>query len=231
MIDWHSHILPGMDDGSRNVAESLSMLKMLTEQGVDTVIATPHFFANDENVEVFLQRRKKSFDKLRSQLPQNAPNVLLGAEVRYYQGISRMSELKRLCIEESKLLLLEMTMSKWTEYTVRELVELAGSRDITVILAHIERYLKLQSGSTWDRLYENGILMQVNASFFTEFSTRRKALTLLQKGGIQFVGSDCHNMISRPPRIGKAFEIIEKKLGNNYLGQISEYGYSMLAHK
>ena len=58
MIDWHSHILPGVDDGSRNVEESISILGMLNLQGVKTVIATPHFLANDESLESFLIRRR-----------------------------------------------------------------------------------------------------------------------------------------------------------------------------
>lgn len=231
MIDWHSHVLPSMDDGSRDVEESLSLLQMLSEQGVHTVIATPHYYANDESVNDFLDRRKSAFDLLCKQTLHDSQKILLGAEVRYYQGISRMAELKRLCIEGSKLLLLEMPFSKWTEYTVRELVELAGSKDLTVVLAHIERYMKLQLSGTWERLRESGVLMQVNATFFTEFGTRRKALSLLENGGIQFLGSDCHNMTSRPPCIGRAFEIIEKRHGTNFLCQMNEYGYAMLDHK
>ena len=59
MIDWHSHILPGMDDGSHDVTESLCLINMQMAQGVRTVIATPHFYADDETVASFLDRRKK----------------------------------------------------------------------------------------------------------------------------------------------------------------------------
>ena len=228
MIDWHSHILPGIDDGSQNVTESSELLKMLSDQGVKTVVATPHFFANSDTIESFLEKRKNSYDTLSEQVLTDSPEILLGAEVKYYQGISRMNELKKLCIDNSKLLLLEMSMSRWTEYTLRELEELALSRDITVVLAHIERYLKFQNDETWNRLYENGILMQVNASFFTAFSTKRKALTYLENGDIHFIGSDCHNLTSRAPRIGKAFKIIKNKLGESFINQMNEYGYSVL---
>lgn len=228
MIDWHSHILPGIDDGSQNVTESSELLKMLSDQGVKTVVATPHFFANSDTIESFLEKRKNSYDTLFEQVLTDSPEILLGAEVKYYQGISRMNELKKLCIDNSKLLLLEMSMSRWTEYTLREFEELALSRDITVVLAHIERYLKFQNDETWNRLYENGILMQVNASFFTAFSTKRKALTYLENGDIHFIGSDCHNLTSRAPRIGKAFKIIKNKLGESFINQMNEYGYSVL---
>ena len=70
--------------------------------------------------------------------------------------------------------------------------------------------------------------MQVNANFFTTLFSRHKALSLLKEGKIQFIGSDCHNTNTRPPQINKAFEIIQKKLGDDYISQINEYGYSKL---
>lgn len=228
MIDWHTHILPGMDDGSRDVAESVSMMNMQVSQNVNTVIATPHFYANDETVDSFLDRRKKAVELLKAHLPEGAPEIRLGAEVRYYQGISRMADLKALRIEGSKLLLLEMPMSVWTEYMLRELTELASKSSIRIVLAHIERYINLQKRFVWDRICDSGILMQVNASYFTTLTSKRKAISLLKEGKIHFVGSDCHNTTSRPPQIGKAFEIIQKKLGDDYIGQMNEYGYSLL---
>lgn len=228
MIDWHSHILPGMDDGSHDVAESVSMINMLVSQGVDTVIATPHFYANDEAVDAFLERRNKAYALLKNGLCEKSPDILLGAEVRYYQGISRMENLNALRIEGSKLLLLEMPMSVWTEYMVRELTELSCKNSIRIVLAHIERYIGLQNQAVWDRIFDSDILVQVNAGFFSSFVTRRKALSMLKEGRIHFVGSDCHDLAHRPPQINKAFDIIQKKLGNDYLGQMNEFGRSLL---
>ncbi|MBE6727651.1 MAG: capsular polysaccharide biosynthesis protein [Ruminococcaceae bacterium] len=228
MIDWHSHILPEIDDGSKSIKESITLLQMLSSQGVKTVIATPHFFANDESAESFIERRQASYEKLKPQLFDGAPNILLGAEVKYYAGISRMENLQKLKIQQSKLLLLEMPFSKWSEYTVRELIELSGLKGIKIILAHIERYMKFQKSDTFERLYESGIFMQVNASFFNEWLTRRKALKMLERQEIHFIGSDCHNITSRPPEIGNAFKIIENKFGYDFVNQVNEYGYSML---
>lgn len=229
MIDWHSHILPNLDDGSHDVAESISLMQMQAAQGVSATIAAPHFFANDETVEAFLARRQQSFECLQAELPANLPQIFLGAEVKYYQGISRLADLRALRIEGTKLLLLEMPMTSWTEYMIRELVEIASKSSTRLILAHIERYLALQKQMVWDRLLESGILMQSNASFFCGFTTKRKALNLLNDGRIHLLGSDCHNMKLRPPRIGKAFETIQKKLGVEYLLDMNEYGYSLLA--
>ena len=228
MIDFHSHILPAMDDGSRNVDESVALLNMLTDQGVETVVATPHFYANDESVDAFLERRLASYEQLQKALPQEAPRIVLGAEVRYYPGISRLKDLKRLCIGSSKLLLLEMPMSHWTEYTVKELVELSCKKDITLVLAHMERYWSLQKRDMWERLYECGILMQCNASFFLDFFTKRRALTMIKKHAIHFIGSDCHGIKMRPPRIGEAVEFIRKKASNRLIDQLIRYGESAL---
>ena len=231
MIDWHSHILPAMDDGSRNVEESKQMLQALHEQEIDCVIATPHFLANREPIDNFLARRERAYEKLSEVREEHLPQVICGAEVLYYPGIGRLEGFERLNIGNSNLLLLEMPMERWTEYTIRELGELSGTSGLAIVLAHIERYLALQSRDVVDRLCENGLLMQVNASFFNNFGTRHKAFKLLQMGNIHFIGSDCHNMETRPPRIGCAYGLIEKKFGQEYLLQMQEYNRQMLEHK
>lgn len=64
MIDFHTHILPGMDDGSRDVRESLQMLTLESEQGVQETLLTPHFYAHFDKISSFLERREHSFQKL-----------------------------------------------------------------------------------------------------------------------------------------------------------------------
>ena len=228
MIDWHNHLLPEMDDGSHSVAESITMLQAQASQGVTLVVATPHFYPNDESVASFLERRAHSYDKLMEQWSESMPAIRLGAEVQYYPGISRMDELKSLRIQDSKLLLLEMPMSRWTETVIRELIDLSGKNGICLMLAHIDRYLHLQTAGVWERLLDHGILMQTNASFFNSRLTRRKALTLLGRGYVHFLGSDCHNMTTRPPQVGKAYDVIRKKFDDDYVYQMTEYGYSLL---
>ena len=228
MIDWHSHILPGMDDGSRNTAESLKLLEMLSQQHVDTVIATPHFSADNESFADFLARRKRSYERLCLQLPKDAPKILLSAEIKYYPGLRQHPDLHQMCIEGTNILLLEMPFGKWSEFLVGELLKFTRSSDFVIVLAHIERYLAFQDTKVLRRLYESGIMMQANASFFTRFATRRKALTLLRNGGIHLLGSDCHNATTRPPLIDQALQCIEKKFGADFVCQMQEYGRSVL---
>ncbi len=228
MIDWHSHILPKLDDGSQSIEESIQLLKMLCEQGIDTVIATPHFLANDQSVEDFLKFRNDSLESLKGQLTESMPKILCGAEVKYYPGISKLENIKSLCIEGTDLILIEMSMSKWTEYTVRELVELANKDKLKVIIAHMERYMSYQSDETICRLYDEGVLFQMNASFFLSFTTKRKALSMLSEGQIHVIGSDCHSVNGRPPLIGKAMDVISKKLGYEFTQELNEYGKFLL---
>ena len=231
MIDWHSHILPGVDDGSRNVDESLSMLNIMSGQGVSSVVATPHFYADEESIDSFLARRKKAYETLSPHLNNDIPRIFCGAEVRYYPGIAKLKDIKSLAIEDTRILLLEMPMSHWTEYTIKELIELAGTRGLSIVLAHIDRYLPIQRIDVFERLCENGLLMQVNASFFKSFFNRRKAFSLLDSGIIHFLGSDTHNLTDRSPNLGSAYELIEKKFGKNFVLQMDEFGYRQLGHK
>ena len=228
MIDWHSHVLPALDDGSRSVDESLALLKMLSEQGVDTVIATPHFYADRESLSSFLERREGSYKILRDALAEGMPRILLGAEVSYYSGISRLEGLSRLCIEGTDILLLEMPFLKWTESIVREVELMLTSTSYTVVLAHIERYFDMRNGEAIERLLSRGAVMQSNAGFFCRRGSRRLALKLLRSGTVSLIGSDTHSVEQRPPRIDEACEIIKKKLGNEYIEKINRLGYSLL---
>ncbi len=231
MTDFHSHVLPGIDDGSKNTEESIMMLKLLGEQGIDLVAATPHFYANAESTESFLRKRKRAYDELCVHLTPELPEIILGAEVRYYPGISRMPELSSLTYGESKLLLLEMPMAKWTEMTVRELEELSCSGRVIVLLAHVERYMGFQSEETMDRIRNAGILLQVNASFINRLSTRHKAIKMLRDGKIHFIGSDSHNTTTRAPQMDKALEIVKKRLGEQFPNRMNEMASSLLTLK
>lgn len=88
VIDFHSHILPGIDDGSRNVETSIGMLWMCKEHGVDTMIATPHFYADSNTVEKFIDSRQKAYDKVMAE-NMDIPQIIMGAEVAFFAGISR----------------------------------------------------------------------------------------------------------------------------------------------
>ena len=228
MIDFHSHILPGVDDGSQSVQESLALLAQLKAQQVSHVCATPHFYIQNHTPERFLQKRSAAFEALRSELPDDAPHILLGAEVYYYAGISHMKELPQLCLEGTRILLLEMPMCAWTDSMVHEVMELNCSGNIAVLLAHVERYLAKQRPGTLERLLRQDVLLQVNADSFTERHARRKAVKLLREGKVAAVGSDCHNTSGRPPRMDAFAAVVQQKLGERFLSSFTDAQYRFM---
>jgi len=210
MTDIHSHVLPQMDDGSRSVDESLAMLEALAAQGVGCVVATPHFYADENSPEEFLKRRATAVTKLTEAWRPGLPTLKLGAEVCYFEGINLCQGLDTLKIEDTGLLLLEMPFCRWSQRMLLEVRELQAST-ATVLLAHIERYLRWQDRETWDMLADWGVLNQCNASFFLRWQMRRKAIRMLHEGKIHLLGSDSHNMDSRPPEMGKALAMLGRE--------------------
>ncbi len=221
LVDFHSHILPGIDDGSKDLEESLLLLELLKEQGVSTVVATPHFYADDQSLDSFLYNRQLAYDLLLSHCSESAPRIRLGAEVRYYNGISHLAGLEQLCIEGTRVLLLEMPMSRWSTSMIREVLDIANNKNLILVIAHVERYMHLQNVGVYDLLRQNGVLMQVNASWFIHFSSRRKALRMLANGQVHLLGSDCHGVHTRPPQIGEAVRMIRTKFGDAFVEQLN----------
>lgn len=222
MVDFHSHILHEIDDGAQSVEESLEMLRMLKAQGVNTVCLTPHYLAMDESPDEFLATRKEAFEKLQEAIGDrydDYPSLKLGAEVYYYPGICKMEQLKELTLEGTDLLLLEMPMVNFGEFTIREIEELTQSSQIQIVIAHIERCIKFQKKGTIERLLDCGVMLQVNASFFNSRKTKRKALRMFNEGTIHFIGSDCHNTTYRPPKISEAIDIIKDKFGDESVNE------------
>lgn len=226
MIDLHSHILPEMDDGSSSVEMSVAMLEAEAEQGISCVMATPHFYAHQDMPEDFLARRNKAYEKLLTATAgrEDLPRVMLGAEVSYYIGMSESEILHDLCLGNSKYLLVEMPMFPWPEYVYMELQDLRKKQGITPVLAHIERYLApFQTEKLLKRLEALPVLLQVNASFLLDKRSAKFAGKLLQKGRVHLLGSDCHDMQNRPPRLGQAVQEIREKLGGEALDRIFLY--------
>ncbi len=223
MIDFHAHILPCIDDGSQSVEESVSLIDMLASQEVDRVFATPHFMIENDTAECFIEKRNEAYESLQPHLTSKGIDVRLGAEVAYFPGVSGMSSILDLRLQGTKLLLLEMPNAPWSEYTVRELLQLSCTSDIKLMLAHVERCMDFQSKKTWQRLLDGGVIMQSNASFFIDPRVRRKALKLLLQGKIHVLGSDCHNLEYRPPRMLEAIEIIGNRYGEDVVSAIDRF--------
>ena len=220
LIDFHSHILPGMDDGSKSVEESLGMLEILTRAGVDTVIATPHFYARSENPQSFFARRKTALDTLNAALPAGAPRILAGAEVYYFDGLVAIDELREFRIGGTELILIEMPFRKWSERVVQDVISIHSKRGFRVILAHAERYYSFGNVEAIRELSSNGVIIQANASWFNAgFFTRRAAMRALNEGLVDLIGSDCHNLTDRAPDLSGAYAQLLSHLRGEDFGQ------------
>ena len=125
MVDFHTHILPKMDDGSRGTEESLKMLKLCASQGIDTVMLTSHYYAEQESPDEFLKRRKASWERLQEAIGESGetgfPELYPGAEVKLFYGISGVEQLQRLDLAGTGFILLEMPFSEWSDKVFREL--------------------------------------------------------------------------------------------------------------
>ena len=220
MTDLHTHILPGMDDGAKTPEESLQMLRMERDQGVDTVVLTPHFYRDRERPEQFLARRRASAEALRDALMalpeeeiRTMPRLILGAEVAWVPNLPDMPELYRMCMGRSKCLLLELPFSAWSDPLFRQLRELMDRTGITPVIAHVERYLSYQKPERVRELLDLDVLVQVSAAPLLHPLRRGKVLGLLRERHAQFVASARHDTVSRPPDLGPAAEVLARKLG------------------
>lgn len=199
MIDFHTHILPDMDDGSRSVEESLAMLQAEGDAGIERVVFTPHFYASQNSPKEFLCRRKESWSALLPNMYRGLPKVSFGAEVQYFEGICQAAEIAALRIAGTPYLLLEMPFRRWEDRMLDDILELSTHPDTIVVLAHIDRYLSNVSSRSLAYLRDNGVKIQMNVSVFGERRQGHLAMSMLKAGEVHILGTDCHSMGHRRP--------------------------------
>lgn len=228
MTDFHTHILPGMDDGAASEQESQAMLESLLQQGVSSVVLTPHFYPLRQTTERFLAARREAF--LRLCVPPSM-QVHLGAEVHYHSTLGSSSAITALSIEGTDVLLLELPYHSEPvqDKLVDHLNRMSLNYDITPVIAHIDRYPKLCKNERFlYALCEIGVFFQVNAQSICDRTQNKRLFHLMQKGYIHLLGSDCHNMKERSPCMKQAMQAIEEQLGRSMLYKIEQHGRDLL---
>ena len=219
MIDFHTHILPGIDDGSSSEKISVMLLKKLREQGVSKVLLTPHFYAYSSNAENFFENRKSSAQRLLRALENDGVDVelYLGCEILYFDDIWRLEKIKDFCIAGTEYLLLEMPFSSWTDNMVSVVEKLIG-KGIVPVIAHFERYIKYKGNEEKIcTLTELGVLLQMNCSYIGKFLSRRKAIRYIKSGAVFALGTDTHNLDSRAPDYSTAIRYLGKKFSDKQI--------------
>lgn len=223
-IDIHSHILPGMDDGARSMEQSLAMLKIACDEGIETIIATPHNMPrkgcpSKETVERKVEKLKEAVQEAGLSI-----EILMGTEYFYREEVLEIFEEERgITMAGTDKVLIEFdpgTDAKYIRNAAREIL----SFGYKPVIAHVERYAKLldKRFEAIADLRKMGALIQVNAgSVMGNYGWKTKRITraLLKKELVDLLGSDAHSDGRRAPRMKDCAEYVGKKMKKPY----SEY--------
>ena len=213
MTDLHTHILPCIDDGARTIEFAIQMLEKEIEQGVKTVVFTPHYYGQKHSPQQFLERREKSYEMLKNAVAGMDITVRLGAEVYISsQEIASSQDLEQLAIEGTNYILIELPLtSVWSKALFQRLAEFIEKIDKIPIVAHVERYAEIKKHPEYLNLLANmGCLLQMNTSAFIDERTRKFAFLLVDKGLSHCLATDCHDLIHRPCDYKTAKSIFEE---------------------
>ncbi len=219
MTDLHCHILPGIDDGAKTVNDSIKLLQMELNQGVNAVVFTPHFDIRETSIAPFIQKRAESYSTLVNYKDFNTLGLStkLGAEVFFSVDLID-TDLTDLCIEDTEYVIIELPVTAKPVGLTNALSAVINN-GFTPILAHVERYPYItENPQILYNLVSNGCLAQVNA--YTVNNNRRLAKIVykyIKWGLVQIISSDCHSVEKRPPNTAQACRILENNLGKEYL--------------
>jgi len=215
MIDIHSHILPGIDDGSRSLEESLKMAEIAAADGIEQMVATPHLFnglSDDPEPSDIVDRVAALQSAVGSRL-----KIVPGSEAHVAHDIAERAKSHRVTpINRCNYLLVEfpqMTVPIGADDIFYKL-QLQG---IHPILVHPERNLQLQKHPSLVAEYASrGVYMQVTAmSMAGEFGAAAKkcAEVLLQQNCVHFLASDTHRPSKRPPILSRGRDAAARIIG------------------
>lgn len=216
IIDFHSHILPCIDDGSQNIETSLAMLQKETDDGVSIVIATPHYYPEEQSIESFLHNRDLSYTHLiNASQDANIPSIKLGAEVLYSPILNQLENLHDLCIDGTDYLLLELPYMQLHSKLIDDIERLTYNPNISIIIAHVERYLQFTSWDSIEEIMDMDVLGQVNASSLLNSNSKKNAIKVIRNDMAHVIGTDAHNVDLRPPLMREAERLLYKKVSKN----------------
>lgn len=214
MIDTHIHMVPGVDDGAKNLDRSVRMLNMAINEGVNEMIVTPHFkipLYDNQNVE-------KQFRLISDYIVSENINfkIHLGNEI--YLSEESMEGIKKgqaNTMGNSRYLLLELPYYHFYPFHESMMAELQ-ERGYEIILAHVERYQIFESKpEKLKEFVEKGIYTQITSRYISDKKTRKDALKLINNGLIHVVASDGHDTLKRPPVMKEAYQIVSRAFGES----------------
>jgi protein-tyrosine phosphatase len=235
MIDLHCHILPNVDDGPRNVAESVEMAKQAVRQGIKTIIATPHHRNEKyENHGQTIFRRVEEFNRV---LESESVDIMVlpGQETRIFgEMVEGLESGEILPLNQGKYVLVELPSGHVPRYTAQLMYDIQLKGFVPVIV-HPERNQEIiENPEVLYQLVKKGALTQVTASSVTgHFGKTIKKFThqLLEANLTHFIASDAHNTTSRGFKMDEAYTTIEKAFGIDFVYMLRENAELVLAGK
>ena len=206
MIDLHCHILPGLDDGARDLDDSVAMARQAAADGIAAVCATPHIrHDHDVRIEEVAGRVEAVNARLREE--GIAVEVLPGGEVAE-TAVEALGEeeLARVALGGGAWILLEPAPGPLGDTLIRRVGQLAD-RGHRSLIAHPERHLSADMFERMAALVAAGALIQATADFFLREEMATGMLTMAEAGLVHVLSSDAHSSLGgRPLRLGPAFE-------------------------
>ena len=235
MIDIHCHVLPGLDDGPRDLVQALALLKALAGDGIEQVVLTPHVHMG--HFDNALQDIDEAFARFKGQVPAEL-NALLthcAAEVRLDEnvpGLLRAGGLPFLSgVSERRTVLLELPDTRIPVGTEKLIDHLVG-RGVTPVIAHPERNKVIRENpAKASSLIDMGCQMQVTAgALLGDFgaAVAKSAHHLMDAALVHAVASDAHNLNGRRPRMAAARAYIEQRWGSPAARQLTQTGPARL---
>lgn len=226
-LDIHSHIIPGVDDGSRDMDMTMQMVTRAYEEGIRYMMATPHFYPGHKNADA--KKIEDVFSEVKKNVQSRFPDVelMLGNEIYYKDEALDLLQKKEIhTLNGSRYILVEFNVG--LEYKkIYEAIKRFTMRGYYPIIAHVERYVALfKHEDLIKELVDTGAYIQVNAETFMGgiFDPYKKfCLGLADKGLVHFLGSDAHNNNNRRPIMEQAVNVLRKKIDSEVLEKILVY--------
>ncbi len=221
MIDFHSHILPGIDDGSRNYEESKQMLLEAKEAGFNKIISTSHYAYNCYEVPEY--KRKELIQELSQE--DNIPEIILGSEIFItYNIVDLLKDFNASTINGTNYILFELPLRSEIP-NLKDVVNKLQESNYRLILAHPERYSIIQNDFNYlYKLQDMGILFQSNYASITGYyghAAKSTVKKMLKNELVSFLGSDVHRPETIYKILPKAFKKLEKIVSKDYLEDLT----------
>ena len=228
MIDIHSHIIFGMDDGSPTLGESIKMLQQAQKLGITTIFATPHY---QENI-FELESMEKNFLQVAEKAREYGITLKMGSEVYINPFVDKLvKEKKVLLLNRASYILLELPYEAIPLYTFETIYKLQLQR-LSVIIAHPERNMNLlQDFSIYVSLLERGCLMQLDIGSIVGAygkAVEEYSKKLIKLKMVHFVASDAHFAKDYEQWYLKAFKKVYKWVGTEYAKKLFIYNPQLI---